>query len=184
MHLTLCDYLTDIVQNAVEAGSSRVSVEVCEGEGAVRVDVSDNGKGMDPAALKRAFDPFHSEAGKHPGRRVGLGLPFLRQAVEQTRGALDVMSEPGAGTTVRFRFPADHADTPPAGDWPGTLTALMALSGGCELVVKRERDGRGYTVERGELIEALGGLETAETLSLARLYFEGQEQDLNDRAQP
>ncbi len=182
MHLTLCDYLLDLVQNAVEAGASRVTVDAREGDGFAELGVLDNGKGMDDAAVKRAFDPFHSEPGKHPGRRVGLGLPFLRQAIDQTGGALEVTSEPGAGAAVRARFRTDHADMPPAGDWSGTLTALMALTGGFELVVKRERNGRTYAVARTELIEALGGLDTAETLSLARQYFEGQEQDLVDPA--
>lgn len=182
MHMTLCDYLADIVQNAVEAGASRVIVEGLEGNGAVEIGVADNGKGMDAAAVKRAFDPFHSEPGKHPGRRVGLGLPFLRQAVDQVGGTLALTSAPGAGTTVRVRFPAAHADTPPAGDWAGTLTGLMTLSDRVELVVKRSRGGRGYEVSRSELAEALGGLDTAETLAWARRYFEGQEQDLNDVA--
>jgi hypothetical protein len=180
MHLTLCDYLTDVVQNAVEAGAGRVTVEVREERDAVEIEVVDDGKGMDAGALEKAFDPFYSEPGKHPGRRVGLGLPFLRQAVDQTGGELKVESKPGAGTAVRFRFPAAHADTPPAGDWAATLVGLMGLPGDFELAVTRRCGARGYAVARGELIEALGGLDTAETLSLARQYLQGREDELKE----
>jgi anti-sigma regulatory factor (Ser/Thr protein kinase) len=180
MHLTLCDYLSDVVQNAVEAGAGRVMVEVREVPDAVTVSVADDGKGMDGETLKRAFDPFYSEPGKHPGRRVGLGLPFLKQAVEQTGGRLDVKSEPGKGTSLSFRFPAKHPDTPPAGDWAGTLTALMALSGEFEMVFSRTRGAAGYAVARSELTEALGGLGTADALSLARRYIEGREDELKE----
>jgi hypothetical protein len=180
MHLTVCDYLTDVVQNAVEAGASRVTVDVREERDGLEVVVTDNGKGMDAETLKRAFDPFYTEPGKHPGRRVGLGLPFLRQAVEQTGGVLKVESKPGEGTALLFRFPAAHADTPPAGDWAATLTGLMALPGAFELSVTRRRGAAGYAVARGELTEALGGLDTAETLSLARQYLEGRENELKE----
>jgi hypothetical protein len=180
MHLTLCDYLTDVVQNAVEAGASRIVLEAVEDREGVELTVVDNGKGMDPEALKRAFDPFYTEAGKHPGRRVGLGLPFLRQAVEQTGGTLRADSKPGEGTAIRFRFPAAHADTPPAGDWAGTLTGLMALPGEFELTVTRRCGAAGYAVARGELAEALGGLDTADTLALARQYLEGREDELKE----
>lgn len=182
MHLTLCDYLADVVQNAVEAGAGRVIVDVREGGGAVEIAVVDDGKGMDEATLKKAFDPFHSEPGKHPGRRVGLGLPFLRQAVEQTGGVMSVESKPGAGTAVRFRFPAAHPDTPPAGDWAGTLIGLMTLPGEYDLAVTRRRGAAAYAVTRSELSEALGGLETAETLALAREYLAGREEELKEAA--
>lgn len=182
MHVSLGDYLTDIVQNAVEAGANLVIADVLENGGAVEVNVADNGKGMDEGALKRAFDPFYTEPGKHAGRRVGLGLPFLRQAVEQAGGMLDVKSEPGTGTSVHVRFPSDHVDTPPAGDMAGTLTALMALPGGYELVVHRRRGDAAYTVSRNELAGAIGDLETAGALGLARRYFDGQEETLQAAA--
>ncbi len=182
MHVTLGEYLLDVAQNAVEAGASLVIVDVTENGEGWEVNVADNGKGMEAGALQRVFDPFHTEPGKHAGRRVGLGLPFLRQAVEQAGGRLDVKSEPGTGTSVHFRFPADHVDAPPAGDLAGTLNALMALPGEYELVAHRRRGSAGYSVSRGELSEAIGGLETAEALGLARRYLDGQEESLKAAA--
>jgi signal transduction histidine kinase len=75
VHASVCDLLADLVQNAVEAGASQVTVEVDTDRDAVRVTVTDNGKGMDQTTMSRAMDPFYSEAGKHDWRRVGWAFP-------------------------------------------------------------------------------------------------------------
>jgi len=180
MHATLCDYLADIAQNAIEAGATVIEVDVGEDGEQVKVRVSDNGKGMDAATQARLWDPFYSEAGKHARRRVGLGLPLLRQVVEATGGGLALDSVPGAGTTVRFTLPAGHLDTPPLGDLPGTLLGLMAHDGDYDLQFRRTRAGRGYAASRAELMEALGELRTAGSLALARDYLRGLETDLTN----
>ena len=92
MHATICDCFADTVQNAIEAGASRIDAELTENGETVKVVIKDNGKGMDEAVLKRVWDPFYSEAGKHDKRRVGLGLPLLRQMVEATGGKLTLDS--------------------------------------------------------------------------------------------
>ena len=86
MHASVCDIITDLVQNAVEAGAKRVELDVATGPERVSVRVSDNGKGMDAATLKRVSDPFFTEAGKHDHRRVGLGIPLLLQTAEASGG--------------------------------------------------------------------------------------------------
>ena len=82
MHATICDCLADTVQNAIEAGATRIEVRLEEDAEAVKLLIRDNGKGMDDATLARVWDPFFTEPGKHARRRVGLGLPLLRQMVE------------------------------------------------------------------------------------------------------
>lgn len=184
MHHTLSEHMAELVQNAVEAGAALVMVDLVERGTEWMLYVADNGKGMDEATLARVFDPFCTEPGKHPRRRVGLGLPFLRQAVEQAGGEVDVKSRPGEGTSVYVRLPADHVDAPPLGDWAGTVVGLMALDGGHELAFRHERNGAGYSVGRGELIEALGGLDDAEGLALARRYVATREARLAAESAP
>ena len=82
MHATLADMIADTAQNSIEAGATNVEVSVTEAEGRILVDIRDNGKGMDEATLKRVFDPFYTEPGKHDKRKVGLGLPLLKQICE------------------------------------------------------------------------------------------------------
>lgn len=178
MHATLCDYFADTVQNAIEAGASRIDAGLCENGETVKVLIRDNGKGMDETALKRVWDPFYSEPGKHDRRRVGLGLPLLRQMVEATGGSLALKSERGAGTELEFCFNARHLDAPPMGDVPTTLITLMNYEGPFELCFRHARGEKAYTVCRSELLEALGDLHDASSLVLARQFLRDQESDL------
>ncbi len=183
MHPTLADHVMDLVHNAFEAGATWVMVDWADAGDRIEVSVADNGRGMTAATVERALNPFFTEPGKHPSRRVGLGLPFLRQAVEQTGGRLDLKSRPGEGTSVWFDVPARHLDVPPAGDVAGAIVALMAMAGaGRELVVRRARAGAVYQVSRRELHDALDGLECAGALALARQYVTACEQNLADSA--
>ncbi len=178
MHASVCDTIADLVQNAIEAGASRVELEVYTGPDTVKVRVADNGKGMDQAKLAKAVDPFYSEAGKHDHRRVGLGLPLLYQTAEAVNGSVDIQSAPGKGTTVGFVFDARHLDTPPLGDLPATVLGLMTFSGAYDLVLTRRTPTDSYALSRSELIETLGDLETAGNLILARDYLKAQEAEL------
>lgn len=178
MHASLSDHLLDLVQNALEAKSSAVILDLWVDEERVEIFVSDNGCGMNATTLERALDPFFSEEGKHPGRSAGLGLPFMRQAAEAADGGLELASEEGTGTSVHVWWSARHVDAPPTGDLAAAVTALMALPGEHELQVTRKLSSAAWSVTRSELIDALGGLEQAGDLALARRYIAGLEDNL------
>lgn len=180
MHPTICDHVLDVVQNACEAGAAEVRLAARREGARLEVVVVDDGKGMDAATSARALDPFWSDGAKHPGRKQGLGLPFLKQAAEQAGGGLEIASAPGRGTTVRFWFDMDNVDAPPEGDWAGTLAALMNGAEGRELAVRREREGRSYEARRSELAEALGGLDSAGSVGLLKAYFSSNETEIEN----
>ncbi|MDR1506570.1 MAG: ATP-binding protein [Treponema sp.] len=95
MHFTLADLVTDITQNSAESGADTVELEVREtrSPGAeFRFITKDNGKGMSGADIDRAVDPFVTDGIKHPGRRVGLGIPFLIQTALQSGGGWKISS--------------------------------------------------------------------------------------------
>lgn len=181
MHASLCDQLADLVQNALEAGATRVTLRVAETAGRLDVAVGDNGCGMSESVQARALDPFFSDGLKHPHRRMGLGLAFLRQMVEATGGGLELRSAVGTGTDVRFWLDARHVDMPPMGDWGATLTGMMAFPGDYELEIERRLGDQGYRIRRRELIEVLGELATATSLAMARDYVASQEEALTMR---
>ncbi len=178
MHASLCDQLADLVQNALEAGATRVVLRLAETAVRLDVEVRDNGCGMSEAEQVSALDPFYTDGRKHRYRRVGLGLAFLKQMVEATGGGLDLKSVVGEGTGVRFWLDPRHVDMPPMGDLAATLTGMMAFPGDYELVVERQRGESGYRLLRSELIEALGELDTATSLAMARDYIASQEEAL------
>ena len=65
------------------------------------IEVRDEGAGMPPEVLARAFDPFFST--RDLGR--GLGLPAVHGIVRQHQGAIRIWTAPGKGTQVRLWFP-------------------------------------------------------------------------------
>jgi signal transduction histidine kinase/CheY-like chemotaxis protein len=70
----------------------------------VELSVRDDGCGMSPEVLERAFEPFFST--KENKKRSGLGLPMVYGTIQQHSGGLKVESRPGGGTTVRIVLPA------------------------------------------------------------------------------
>jgi signal transduction histidine kinase len=72
-----------------------------------RITVSDDGPGIDASDQARVFDRFHrtSEPRGADEGALGLGLPLARQFVEAHGGTIELLSEPGEGTTVTFRLP-------------------------------------------------------------------------------
>jgi hypothetical protein len=181
----------DITQNACESGAQLVELEVTEGGGEFRFVTRDNGKGMTKEEMARAFDPFVTDAVKHPHRKIGLGLPFLVQTAEQSGGGWDAQSEKGKGTTVTAWFNTDNVDTPPVGDLPGMFRTVMMFGGPDDVVIHRKRqvgelgDTPGklpldYTIRRSEIEEALGGLEDTGSLVLLTKYLHSMEDDEDD----
>lgn len=98
-----------LLDNAVAATpeGGRILVVASRSKGGpVQVVVSDNGRGMEPAVLARALDGLKLDAeGKAVERRQGLGLPLVRQLVEAHGGTLELVSEPGLGTSAIVVLP-------------------------------------------------------------------------------
>ena len=178
MHATLTDVLTDTAQNSIEAGARQIEVEIVEDGSFFSVKIADNGKGMDEATRQRAFDPFFTEAGKHDKRKVGLGLPMLKQLCEMCGGGVSLESEKGVGTKLCYKFDAKNIDLPPIGDIPSAMLTLFNYPGDFELTFTHRTTKGEYSVSRNELADAVGGLDSVEGLSLAREFLESQEAEL------
>lgn len=184
MHFTLGEQLLDLAENSVEAGATRVEILWEETDSLVRLEIRDNGSGMDAVQLARATDPFYTDGTKHRERRVGLGLAFLTQTADAVGGSVDVDSTPGIGTTVRMSFPAGHIDLPPAGDPVAVIGLLLCMeprSGELEVLVERASESSRYTASRLELIEVLEEISTVEGRVLLQAYLKSQEDEIWQR---
>jgi PAS domain S-box-containing protein len=89
------------------ADGGRIRVATAKGRGSVHVLVEDDGCGIAPEIQGRVFDPFFTT--KPVGVGTGLGLGIAYQIVKSHGGEIRLDSEPGRGTRVRVRLPADPA---------------------------------------------------------------------------
>lgn len=89
----------------------RVTVRTYQVAQRVRVDITDNGRGIAPEDLPRVFDPYFTTGDADAGK-TGMGLSIARSIVERMNGTLDLESEVGVGTTAHLELAA--AKTPRA----------------------------------------------------------------------
>jgi len=100
--------LVNVVENALHAMPSggRLALATRVMDHVVAIDVADTGVGMDEEARARLFEPYFSTR----AAGTGLGLTIAKRNVELNNGTIEVESAPGAGTTVRLRFPVAVAE--------------------------------------------------------------------------
>jgi PAS domain S-box-containing protein len=97
--------LENLIANALKFSSegSAVTVGAVADAAHVRIEVIDEGPGVENELRPRLFQEFARGAG--PGRGSGLGLAFCRLAVEAHSGGIGVDSEPGRGARFWFTLP-------------------------------------------------------------------------------
>lgn len=146
---TLTFHITDIASNSVRAGATRILLEINIEEEKVTIRIADNGCGMDAETLSRATNPFYTTRST---RKVGLGLPFLRQNSEQTGGFMRITSRPGEGTAVTACFYTSHIDCPPWGDLAGTVAMLMTGNPGINVGFYYRKGDSEFALSTNDLI--------------------------------
>ena len=97
----------NLVQNAVNAGSSDVNVSLLREGDRARLEVLDNGPGIPEAAIPNLFERFYRVDGARStrGNGSGLGLAIVKWIVEQHGGAVEVESKVGEGTVFTVFLP-------------------------------------------------------------------------------
>ncbi len=133
-------HLLDVAENALTAGAQRIEIRIFEmqSEDLLRIEIEDNGRGMDEEAISRALDPFYTTKAS---KRVGLGLPLLAQSAREAGGAVEIHSEPGKGTKICATFQLSHPDLVPLGNILETLAVLIVGHPEVQYVFDHRKNG-------------------------------------------
>ena len=110
----IAQILLNLISNAVKftPKGGRVDIKVAVDEtGGIVLSVMDTGIGISAQDIPLVLAPFgqvaSAQSRQHAG--TGLGLPLTKALVELHGGEMTLESQPGAGTTVRCRFPAHRS---------------------------------------------------------------------------
>jgi len=154
---TLSEHILDIVQNSVRAGAKMIEIIVAESKknDLCSLTINDNGCGMDEETLKQAINPFFTS---RKTRKVGLGIPLLKQNAETAGGGFSLNSQLNIGTVLKAEFQLSHIDRPPMGDIWNTLYLLFLSNRNTNLTYRHKTDTGNFSINTSELKEALGNV--------------------------
>lgn len=151
--------ILDIAQNSIHAEASFVQILLTETDESLKLEIKDDGRGMSEEFLSRVTDPFSTT---RTTRKVGLGLPLLKLAAEQTGGYMQITSRERAlypdthGTEVTAFFYKNHLDFTPLGDVISTVVSLVQGSPEVDFLFMHEMPDRTVEIDTRMLREVLG----------------------------
>ncbi len=102
----LVNLLNNAAQAMGEKPDGKIEVRTRADDKNVYIEVSDNGKGMNPEVIDQIFEPFFTTKGA--GEGTGLGMAISQQIMEQHNGDIQAVSTEGVGTTFTLTLPIDN----------------------------------------------------------------------------
>ena len=132
-----------------------ITVSADTGNDRLTVVIADDGCGMTEEELARVTDPFFTT---RTTRKVGLGVPFFKEAAELTGGSFDIRSVPGKGTVVTAVFVLSSIDRMPLGDISATIHNLVVYHPDTDFCYIYKYDGKSFTLDTRQFREILGDI--------------------------
>ena len=170
--------ILDVANNSLKAGATKVDIHLIESENVLKLVINDNGCGMSEQTLQNVTDPFYTT---RTTRKVGLGLPFLKEAAEVTGGRMEITSvqkevnPDKCGTCVSAFFNTDSIDFTPIGDIISTIVTLIQGAPEVDFDFVHSANGKEITLDTRQIREVLGDdipLSSPEVLSFIRNSLE------------
>ena len=149
----------DITENSVKAGAGLVSITISENDNELIITVTDDGCGMSEDILRSVENPFYTT---RTTRSVGLGIPLLKMAAEQTGGGIRLESKTkdehpdSHGTTISAKFIKGHIDFTPLGDMISTIQTLVQGHPNVDFHYIHEKNSGRVELDTREMREILG----------------------------
>lgn len=156
--------ILDITKNSVSAKATNILISLVTDErGWLTLKIVDDGCGMSDETVRNVTDPFYTT---RTTRKVGMGIPLLKLAAEQTGGSLDIASstdESSHGTAVTATFDTNSIDFMPVGDIASTVSILIGGSPDIDFEFVDKTPDREVYLNTKELRAVLGeGISLAE----------------------
>ena len=147
----------DVAENSVRANASLVEIEVIidQAKDLLSVKIKDDGCGMTKEQLEHVEDPFFTTRST---RKVGLGVPFYKQAALAAGGEFYIKSEVGVGTETFASFQLSNIDRMPLGDINGTIHQLVVYNEGLDFCYHYVFNDADFTLDTREFREILGDI--------------------------
>jgi hypothetical protein len=165
-------HILDIAENSIAAEAKTIRIHIKEDrkKDRLRLEIDDDGKGMDKETIRRAMDPFFTTK---KTRRFGLGLSLLSEACKAANGRFAINSKAGKGTRVTATFQASHIDTKPFGDIPQTLISLIIGHPGVDLIYRHSTENEEYSMSTKDIKAQLNGLsiDSPEVLTIIKQHI-------------
>ena len=101
----------DAMDHITEPGRRKLRISASRVADGVHISVSDNGRGMSPDVLAKAFEKSFTT--KPDGKGRGVGLFVCKTLIEEAGGRIALESSPGEGTTANLFLPSSPPDKAP-----------------------------------------------------------------------
>lgn len=145
----------DIAQNSISANATEIQIRLKRDtkENRLEVLIQDNGKGMSEEMVQFVIDPFFTT---RKTRKVGLGIPFFKEAAECTGGLFQIHSVEGVGTEVKAVFCTDHIDCMPVGDMNETIHTLVVFNEHIRFLYEYIVDDKSFCLDTDQIRQIVG----------------------------
>lgn len=166
--------ILDIAQNSISAEAKNITINLDEDEsGILTIRISDDGHGMSEDVLNSVSNPFYTT---RTTRKVGLGIPLIKMAAEQTGGRFEIKSALGQGTELIAVFNTRHIDCIPVGDMTATITTLIMGAPDIDFVFSHKSAGSEVRLSTLDMRLELGNvsLADADVIQWVREYLTEQ----------
>ncbi|NLK64728.1 MAG: ATP-binding protein [Tissierellia bacterium] len=151
-------HILDIAMNSIKANAALVEIKIEDSikNNWLKITIADNGKGMSEEVINRVTNPFYTT---RTSRKVGLGLPMLKEACERCKGYLIIESEIGLGTKVFCYFERDNIDRAPLGNMGETIMTIINAGNSFELIYTHKTDEGEFIFDTRQVKEMLDGID-------------------------
>lgn len=154
-------YILDIAYNSLRAHASHITIEIIDSQmkNQIMITIKDDGDGMSEEMQKKVVDPFYTT---RTTRKVGLGIPMLKQNAQLTGGDLTITSKLSEGTTIQVYFIKNHIDTPIMGDLIDTMITLIQANESVDYQFHYQTDTHQFDLDTKEMKDILGDVKITE----------------------